>query len=73
MPGLGEALLDDVERAIETICEAPRIGASLGRGFRRLLLRRFPISVVYVDRDDEIVIVAIAHQRRRPGYWRERQ
>lgn len=46
--GLGEAFLDDVERAIETICDAPRIGASVGRGFRRILLRRFPITVFYV-------------------------
>lgn len=73
VPGLGEALLDDVERAIETICEAQRVGASVGRGFRRILLRRFPISVIYAPRDGEIVIVAIAHQRRRPGYWRGRQ
>ena len=44
VPGLGEALLDDVERAIETLCEAPRIGAPLGRTFRKVLLRRFPYA-----------------------------
>ena len=73
VPGLGEAFLDDVERAIELVRERPRIGASVGRGFRKAILRRFPFSIVYVDRDEEIVIVAVAHQRRRPGYWRERQ
>jgi toxin ParE1/3/4 len=71
--GLGEAFLDDVERAIETIRESPGIGASAGRRFRKTILRRFPFIIVYAHRDEEIVIVAIAHQRRRPGYWRRRQ
>ena len=73
VPGLGEAFLDDVERAIQAVLESPRIGASVGRRFRKTILRRFPFSIVYADRDEEIVIVAVAHQRRRPGYWRGRQ
>ena len=73
VPGLGGTFLDDMERAIEMMRESPRVGAPTSRGFRKAALRRFPFSIVYVDRDDEIVIVAIAHQRRRPGYWRGRQ
>ena len=41
VPGLGDAFLDDVERAIDDIRENPRIGASIGRAFRRAVLRRF--------------------------------
>lgn len=73
VPGLGDAFLDDVERAIETIQENPRIGATVGRRFRRVFIGRFPFSTIYIDRDGEIVIVPIAHQRKRPGYWRGRQ
>ena len=73
VPGLGDAFLDDVERAIDHIRENPRIGAPIGRAFRRAVLRRFPFTVVYAERGDEIVIVAIAHDRRRPEYWRGRQ
>jgi len=73
VPGLGEAFLDDVERAIEMLRESPGIGAPVGRRFRKSILRRFPFSVVYALREEEIVIVAVAHQRRRPGYWRGRQ
>jgi len=73
VPGLGDAFLDDVERAIDDIRENPRIGAPIGRAFRRAVLRRFPFTIVYAERGDEIVIVAIAHDRRRPGYWRGRQ
>lgn len=39
---------------------------------RRLLVGRFPYQVVYRLRDTEIVIVAFAHLKRRPGYWRKR-
>lgn len=73
VPELGDAFLDDVERAIQAVEERPRIGVPLGRKFRKTILRRFPFSIVYADRDAEIVIVAVAHQRRRPGYWRGRQ
>lgn len=71
--GLGAAFLDDVHRSIEMLCESPRIGAAAGRTFRRLLLRRFPYSIIYALRGEEVVIVAVAHQRKRPGYWRRRQ
>ena len=73
VPGLGEAFLDDVERAIETIQDNPRIGAAVGGRFRRTFIGRFPFSIIYAERDGEIVIVAVAHQRKRPGYWRGRQ
>ncbi len=73
VPGLGDAFLDDVERSIEDVLENPRMGAPIGRTLRRAFLRRFPFTIVYADRDDEIFIVAIAHERRRPGYWRRRQ
>jgi toxin ParE1/3/4 len=73
VPGLGAAFLDDVDRSIEVLCESPQIGAAAGRTFRKLLLRRFPYSIIYALRGEEVVIVAVAHQRKRPGYWRRRQ
>lgn len=73
VPGLGAAFLDDVDRSIEMMCGNPQIGATAGRTFRKLFVRRFPYSIIYALRDEELVIVAIAHQRKRPGYWRRRQ
>jgi toxin ParE1/3/4 len=73
VPGLGEAFLDDVHRAIEIVLENPRIGAPVGKRLRKSILRRFPFSIVYAARDEEIVVVAVSHHRRRPGYWRGRQ
>jgi len=39
---------------------------------RRKILRQFPYSIFYVVDDDAVVIVAIAHHKRRPGYWKPR-
>ena len=41
-------------------------------GAKRIILHRFPFSVVVLEREDEFVVVALAHFARRPGYWKER-
>lgn len=76
-PGLGtefehatEAALDLLEQEIIPLVSMP--GAAGTRGLKRLLLRRFPYSVIVLERDTEIFIIAFAHEARRPGYWRDR-
>lgn len=39
---------------------------------RRCRLRRFPYSEVYTQEGAELLVLAIAHQHRKPGYWRNR-
>lgn len=39
---------------------------------RRKVLSRFPYSIFYVVENDTVIVVAIAHHTRRPGYWRPR-
>lgn len=70
--GLGVEFLDDVQRVIDLVCEHPEIGRSIAQGFRQALLHRFPFSLIYSIETDVILIVAVAHQRRRPDYWRDR-
>jgi toxin ParE1/3/4 len=41
-------------------------------GLKRFVLRRFPYDVVVLEHPDELLVIAIAHQKRRPGYWRRR-
>lgn len=41
-------------------------------GTRRLMLTRFPYSLIYLIQVDRCYVVAFAHAKRRPGYWRER-
>ncbi|MBI4701495.1 MAG: type II toxin-antitoxin system RelE/ParE family toxin [Deltaproteobacteria bacterium] len=73
--GLGDALLDDVTKALVAIAESPRTWPRMPRGYRgvrRFVLARFPYGVVYVERPDHLLVAAIAHTSREPGYWRNR-
>ena len=73
-PGLGSNLLLEVDRALATIAADPLVwpiwpGLAENPGIRRFLLVRFPFSIAYLVRGSEIVVLAVAHLRRRPGYW----
>jgi len=41
-------------------------------GTRRVFLKKFPYFIVFFDGQDEVTIVAVAHAKRRPGYWAKR-
>ncbi len=70
--GLGSALLSEVKRTRDRIAELPFATRAVRGGLRRRFIRRFPYYILYRVSDEEILIVAIAHRRRRPGYWRGR-
>ena len=64
--------LDELDVAIERIGQHPRQYSAYEFGTRRMVLRRFPYLVVFREAASGIEIIAVAHGRRRPGYWRER-
>ena len=70
--GLGVAFLEAVQMVVSRIKTHPRIGTSVPdqQHTRRVLVRGFPYQVVYVVGPTEAVVVAVAHLKRRPGYWR---
>ena len=70
--GLGTEFLAEVERAIAAIASRPKAAPKVKQNIRRRLLKRFPFGILYVATVDEIVIVAVMHLRRRPGYWQDR-
>lgn len=70
--GLGFEFLDDVQRTIDIVRDYPKIGRSIAADLRRTVMLRFPFSIIYFEGQDEIVIIAVAHAKRRPGYWRGR-
>ena len=70
--GLGNDFLDDVQQAIDRLCEYPLAGETAVLGLRRMLLHRFPFCVIYSIEKNVILVIAIAHQGRRPGYWQTR-
>lgn len=71
-PKLGEDVIAEFERSIGLLCVFPKIGAPWRGAMRRLPIRRFPYSIVYYESGDVLRVIALAHQRRRPGYWRGR-
>ena len=76
-PGLGsefkaaiDAALDMLESDLVPLLPVGSIAGTYGA--KLLMLRRFPYSIVLAERSAELVVVAFAHQSRRPGYWRKR-
>lgn len=71
--GLGERFRQSVESAVELAASLPFAGSPHKHGTRRVFPKKFPFSVVYLVGDSEIVIFAVAHFKRRPGYWKSRR
>jgi plasmid stabilization system protein ParE len=72
--GLGLELIALVDRALEEISDAPLTCALWrdDRPYRRKILTRFPYVIFFRVEGDAVVVVAIAHAKRRPGYWARR-
>jgi toxin ParE1/3/4 len=71
--GLGDEFRDEVEEGAARISRTPRAFSPYGdEGLRKHVIRRFPYTIFYLELDDCIWIAAVAHQRRRPGYWASR-
>jgi plasmid stabilization system protein ParE len=66
------AFTDEVDAAESAIARLPDAWPRFDHDTRRYLLRRFPFSIVYRVEERRILIVAVAHARRRPGYWSSR-
>lgn len=57
---------------LESISRRPRRWPGYLRSTRRLILFKFPFSIIYREEPFEVSIVAIAHHKRRPEYWKDR-
>lgn len=60
-------------RAVERIIESPERWPIYFQNFRKYTLQQFPFSIVYQSAASEVVVFAIAHGSRKPGYWRTRK
>lgn len=70
--GLGDDFLNDVQQAIDKLCEYPKAGRTIAPHLRSMLVNRFPFSIISSEETATILIISIAHHRRRPGYWKSR-
>ena len=69
---LGDVFLDAVAVGFKRIREHPESGPELRGGARKLVLPKFPFTIIYLVATDHIRVLAIAHQRKRPFYWQSR-
>ena len=77
-PGLGARFILEVDDVIATVLEFPFLGAKVDGapeelGLRRALVQSFGVELAYMLRgSEEVVIVAVFHGSREPGFWLER-
>lgn len=69
---LGDAFLDEVERALERIMDFPEAWAQLSANTRRCRMLGFPYGIIYQSRGDRLLVIAVMHLQRKPNYWADR-
>lgn len=71
--GIGEELAEEIDRAVRLIAERPMVGIEIGKGERKFTVDRFRFNVIYRIEEKTLFVLAIAHHRRKPNYWRKRK
>jgi len=67
-----EAFLSELDAALALVVSHPQFHPVYTENTRRSILERLPYSVIFQEKDDTILVVAIAHAKRRQGYWAKR-
>ena len=68
-PQSAEAFLDEIGDSLKRIVAGPHRFPISTKNTRRLVLAKFPYTVFFQEKDATILVVAVAHAKRRPGYW----
>lgn len=71
-PGLGLQFSEEVNATIQRICDHPYAWAKIDPKTRRCLTNRFPYGILYRVTENKIIIMAVMHLHRKPGYWENR-
>ena len=70
--GLGERFLAEVVHSFGLIQQYPTAWHPLSTNTRRCRLKRFPYGVIYAVEAQDVIVIAVAHLHRKPGYWTTR-
>ena len=71
-PDLGQQFLDELSQTFQHLIRNPYSYMIIFDDYRRCLMNRFPYGVVYRIAEQQLLIFAVAHVRRRPGFWIDR-
>jgi toxin ParE1/3/4 len=66
------AFIHEIDRGLDLVSRTSALWPEFEAGTRRYVLRRYPYSVIYRVHEGVVEVVAIAHHRRKPGYWSKR-
>ena len=69
---LSDDLLVKFRQAVNEIADHPKLFPVIRGKYRKINLERFPFKIVFRMKEDELNIVAFAHHKRKPNYWRKR-
>lgn len=72
-PELGKDLVLKFNEALTEIEQKPLLSQNLNENFRKINLKRFPYKLVFKIIEQEIIIIAVAHHKRKSGYWKKRK
>lgn len=71
-PELGKAFKQELRQLMRLVATMPLAWPASGTDTRKCLMTRFPYLVIYAPLPNELLVLAVGHQHRKPGYWRER-
>jgi plasmid stabilization system protein ParE len=71
-PGLGRRFCDETVRVIDRIAADPLLWRERLGGYRRVNCPVFPYYIAYFIREENVIVAAVAHGHREPGYWKSR-
>ena len=69
--GLGFEFIQEVRQGVERVCKEPSIWPEIHKNLQRYYLDRFPFQLIYRIKNQNLEIIAIAHNKKRPRYWLE--
>ncbi len=71
--GLGYEFLNEIDQSLRLIASFPELQICVDSKVRRCLVNRFPYGLFYGISKDTIIVIAVAHLKRKPAYWAHRQ
>jgi plasmid stabilization system protein ParE len=71
-PAAADAFLTEIDACLSQIADNPQLYPAFTKNTRRRVLSRFPYSVIFQQKEEIVLVVAVAHAKRRPGYWHGR-
>ena len=72
-PDLSDEFIEAVNAAFIVIEKHAQLQQKIYNNFRKVNLKKFPYKIIYQVGKEEITIIAVAHHKRHPGYWKRRK